>query len=166
MKPWAKSLPPNYHTATFPESYKREGFVTLISPLAAGKGASKEQEMEATPRVEGTVPIHADVLVAAGIIPKGRNWGWRVGGAGDGGANNGRVGGVGAGAVEKRTHRRAYIHLPQTKGGKAAIRLSGEKEVELREGDGAYVSGLNVGDVMGVESVGSEEAEVVLLDLD
>lgn len=44
VKPWARGLPPHYHTETFPEEEKRKGFVTIISPLKAGKGATKEEE--------------------------------------------------------------------------------------------------------------------------
>jgi len=38
---------PNYHTATYSEAEKRERFVTIISPLKAGKGASAEDEKAA-----------------------------------------------------------------------------------------------------------------------
>lgn len=152
VKPWSKSLPPNYHTAIFPESEKRNGFVTLISPLAAGKGASSQEEKAAKPAVEGTIPIHADFLMGAGILPPGEAFSWRVGGAG--------------GVVSKKMDRRAYVHLPATKEGKARIKLFGKEEVELGEGDGAYVSGLKEGDELGVLSMGSEEAEVIVLDSD
>jgi hypothetical protein len=34
----------------------------------------------------------------------------------------------------------------------------------LEEGDGAFVEGVNVGDVISVESLGETEAEVIVLD--
>jgi len=51
-----------------------------------------------------------------------------------------------------------------TKKGKAKIRLAGVEGVELAEGDGAFVSNLNAGDAILVESIGDLEAEVVVLD--
>jgi hypothetical protein len=36
----------------------------------------------------------------------------------------------------------------------------------LSEGDGAFIEGVNVGDVLSVESVGDVEAEVIVLDSD
>lgn len=38
---------PNYHTASYSEEDKRQRFVTIISPLKAGKGASAEDEKAA-----------------------------------------------------------------------------------------------------------------------
>lgn len=49
-----------------------------------------------------------------------------------------------------------------TKEGKARIRVGGKEGLE--EGDGIFVSGVNAGDELVVESVGDEEAEVLILD--
>jgi len=38
---------PNYHTASYSEEDKRQRFVTIISPLKAGKGASEADEKAA-----------------------------------------------------------------------------------------------------------------------
>ena len=51
-----------------------------------------------------------------------------------------------------------------TKGGKAKVRLAGRDESVLQEGDGAFVSQVNAGDILSVESVGEEDAEVLVLD--
>jgi redox-sensitive bicupin YhaK (pirin superfamily) len=148
--PWARGLKPRYHTKTFSEAAKRESFVSILSPLAAGKLATAAQEAEAKPVIPETIPIHADLVMAAGIIAAGKRFDWTVGGTPT--------------AVQKQNGRKIYVHLPMTKGGKAKLRLNGKEE--LSEGDGAYVENVNVGDKLGVESIGSEEAEVVVLDVD
>lgn len=146
--PWKRSLPPNYHTQTFSEEAKRSGFVTIISPLKAGVEASAEEEKAAVPVLKDTIPIHADLLMGAAIIAAGNAFKWKVGGEPE--------------AVRERSGRKVYVHFPMTKKGKARIRVGG-KEV-LEEGDGVFVSEVNAGDELAVESVGDEEAEVLILD--
>ncbi|KAL4793725.1 RmlC-like cupin domain-containing protein [Aspergillus venezuelensis] len=149
--PWKAGLKPNYHTMSFDENEKRKGFVNILSPLKAGPEATPKQEEEAVPAIEGTIPIHADFVMGAGIIePKGR-FEWTIGG-GD--------------VVSKKRKRNVYVHLPMTKGGKAKIRLDSREDAILEEGDGAFITGVNSGDVLGVESVGEAEAEVIVLDSD
>jgi redox-sensitive bicupin YhaK (pirin superfamily) len=147
--PWKKGLTPIYHTRTFDEASKRKGFVNIISPLKAGFTATAAQEREAEPVIPETIPIHADLLFAAAIIPKGQTFEWKVGGTD---------------AVTSKSDRKAYIHVPMTKGGKAKIRLAGREDTVLSEGDGAFVSNVNAGDGLSFESVGDEEAEVVVVD--
>ena len=52
------------------------------------------------------------------------------------------------------------------KGGKSKIRLAGrtDSSAVLEEGDAAFVSSVNAGDVLTVESIGEAEAEVIVLD--
>ena len=145
--PWKRNLPPAYHTNTFNEEDKRKGFVTIITPLKAGPDATLEEEKAAVPAQEGTIPIHADIVFSAGIIPPGSAFTYMVGG-GD--------------AVSSKSDRKVYIHFPETKGGQAKIRLDG-REV-LNEGDGAYVTHINANDMLKVESIGEAEAEVVIID--
>ena len=152
--PWARGLTPRYHTMTFPEAAKRERFVPILSPLKAGKDASAEEEQAAVPAIAGTIPIHADFVMAAGIIGAGKRFKYTVGGAAYGAD------------VVRSAERRVYIHVPMTKGGAARIRLDGRDGAVLREGDGAFVTGVKVGDELSVESVGEAEAEVVVLDSD
>ncbi|KAL4880351.1 RmlC-like cupin domain-containing protein [Aspergillus karnatakaensis] len=149
--PWRQGLKPNYHTKTFDEAKKREGFVTILSPLKAGIAATPKEEEEAVPAIPDTIPIHADFVMGAGIIEPSGRFEWTVG-AGD--------------VVEKKKKRNVYVHLPMTKGGKAKIRLDGRDGAVLEEGDGAFITGVNAGDVLGVESVGEAEAEVIVLDSD
>ena len=155
--PWKRGLTPRYHTQTFSESEKRKGFVPILSPLAAGPGASEKDEAAAVPRVEDTIPIHADLVMAAGLIGKGKTFTWSVGGKSFAGPEE-------EGVVSKAEGRRVYVHLAMTNGGTAKVKLDG-RDV-LSEGDGAYVERVNVGDDLQVESVGEAEAEVVILDSD
>lgn len=151
--PWKRGLAPRYHTRTFDEARKREGFVNILSPLKAGEEASKSEEEAAVPAIEGTIPIHADLVMGAGIIAPEGKFEWKVGADAKFGPENTQDG-----------KRKIFIHLPMTKGGKARIRLDGREDAVLEEGDGAFIDGVNAGDKLAVESVGSAEAEVVVLD--
>lgn len=152
--PWARGLTPVYHTSTFPDEAKRKAFVPILSPLAAGPGASAEEEAAAVPTIPGTIPIHADFVMAAGLIRPDSRFKYTVGGQ----AEEGKP------AVRSTLDRRVYVHVPMTKGGHAKIRLDGREEAVLAEGDGAFVSGVKAGDLLSVESIGEAEAEVVILD--
>ncbi|KAI5921874.1 RmlC-like cupin domain-containing protein [Camillea tinctor] len=66
--PWKRGLTPRYHTRHFADDHKRKAFVPILSPLKGGPEASFEQEAAAEPVIEGTIPIHADFVMGAGII--------------------------------------------------------------------------------------------------
>jgi hypothetical protein len=152
--PWARGLTPRYHTRTFNEDLKRKAFLPILSPLAAGPGASAAEEKAAVPMIPETIPIHADLLMVAGIIKPGARFKYVVGGTVE----------EAEPAVRNLEDRKVYVHVPMTKNGNAKVRLDGREDAVLGEGDGAYVSGVRVGDVLSVESVGEAEAEVVVLD--
>jgi quercetin 2,3-dioxygenase len=122
--------------------------------LAAGPGASAAEEKAAVPTIPETIPIHADLLMAAGIIKPDARFKYVVGGTVE----------EGKPAIRNLEDRKVYIHVPMTKNGDAKVRLDGRGDVVLSEGDGAFVSGVKAGDVLNVESVGEAEAEVVVLD--
>ncbi|KAI1309689.1 RmlC-like cupin domain-containing protein [Xylaria venustula] len=144
--PWKQGLTPRYHTRHFDEESKRLGFVPILSPLKGGPDATHQQEEAAEPTIEGTIPIHADFVMSAGIIAPQKKFEWVVGANATG-----------------NTKRKVYIHIPMLKGGKAKIRLDGREEV-YNEGDGAFIDNVHAGEKLYVESVGEAEAEVVLLD--
>jgi hypothetical protein len=148
--PWKRGLTPRYHTKTFSEDAKRTAFLPILSPLKAGPSASAAEEKAAEATLPDTIPIHADMVMAAGIIGVDKRFKWIVGGD----------------AVKKTSNRNVYIHVPMTKNGNAKIRIDGRENAVLSEGDGAFVSGVNAGDVLSVESIGEAEAEVVVLDSD
>lgn len=122
----------------------------ILSPLKAGPRATEAEETAAEPTLADTIPIHADLVMSAGIIPVGKRFQWIVGGA----------------ASEKAKDRRVYVHVPMCKNGSAKIRLDGRESAILAEGDGAFVTNVNSGDVLNFESIGEAEAEVVVLDSD
>ncbi|KAI0138016.1 RmlC-like cupin [Hypoxylon sp. NC0597] len=144
--PWKRGLTPRYHTRHFDDEEKRKGFVPILSPLKGGPEATAEQEKAAEPTIEGTIPIHADFVMGAGLIAPQEKFDWIVG----------------AKATENNK-RKVYIHVPMTKNGKVKIRLDSRDEI-FNEGDGAFVDGVNAGDRLTVENVGEAEAEVVVLD--
>jgi hypothetical protein len=148
--PWKRGLTPRYHTKTFNEDAKRSAFLPILSPLKAGPSASAPEEAAAEPTLPETIPIHADLVMAAGIIGVDKRFKWTVGGD----------------AAKKTNGRNVYIHVPMTKNGNAKVRLDGREDAVLGEGDGAFVSNVNAGDVLSVESIGEAEAEVVVLDSD
>jgi len=152
--PWKRGLTPRYHTQTFSEEAKRKGFVPILSPLRARMKASEQEEEQAIPTMEGTIPVHADFMMGAGIVGLDKRFRWVVGGEME---NGGSV-------VESKEGRRVYVHLPMTKNGSAKVRLDGREGAVLGEGDGAFVEGVRAGDVLSVESIGEAEAEVVVLD--
>ncbi|KAL1845164.1 hypothetical protein VTK73DRAFT_1002 [Phialemonium thermophilum] len=145
--PWKSGLTPRYHTKHFDEEAKRRGFVPILSPLKAREEATAAEEAEAEPAIPGTIPIHADFVMGAGLIAPQGQFVWKVGAD-----------------ATRSSERKVYVHLPQTQNGMAKIRLAGRDDILLEEGDGAFVDNVKAGDGLAVESVGSAEAEVVILD--
>lgn len=121
----------------------------ILSPLAAGSEATPAEEDAAVPKIADTIPIHADFVMGAGIIAPAATFKWNVG-AGE--------------IVDFRKKRNVYVHLPMTKQGKSKVKLDGRDDAVLEEGDGAFVTMVNAGDLLRVESIGEEEAEVIVLD--
>lgn len=148
--PWKRGLTPKYHTKTFDEEAKRSAFLPILSPLKGGIGASAAEEKAAEAVLPNTIPIHADFVMAAGIIGVDKQFKWTVG----------------ADAVKKTSGRNVYVHLPMTKNGSMKIKLDGREDAVLSEGDGAFITNVNAGDVLSFESIGEAEAEVVVLDSD
>ncbi|KAK0655948.1 Cupin, RmlC-type [Cercophora newfieldiana] len=145
--PWKRGLKPRYHTRHFDDEEKRKGFVPILSPLKGGVEATAEQEKAAEPLIPETIPIHADFVMAAGLIQPESTFEWNVGAQ-----------------VAEAAKRKVYVHVPMTKGGKAKVRLDGREDAVLEEGDGAFVDNVRAGDKLSFESIGEVEAEVVVLD--
>lgn len=145
--PWKRGLTPRYRWGRFDDDDKRRGFACLLSPLRAGVDATAAEEAAAEPTIPGTIAIHADFVMAAGIIAPGSAFAWTVGGE-----------------ATQASKRKVFVHLPMTKGKRAKIRLDGREDAVLAEGDGAFVDHVNAGDKLVVESIGEAEAEVVVLD--
>lgn len=149
VTPWKTGLPPRYHTLSSDEEEKKKRFLPLITPLQAGRQATAQQEREAVPVKDGTIPIHADFVVASGIIDPHRKFSWVIGGD-----------------ATKTETRKVYVHLPMAKNGQAKVKIdvNGQGNSELNGGDGDFVEGTVLGDKLNVESIGSVAAEVIVLD--
>lgn len=148
--PWRRGLTPRYHSRHFADADKRAAFVQLLSPLRAGPAASPTDEAAAEPLVPGTIPIHADLAMAAALVAPGTSKEWVIG--------------TGTAPADPAATRKVFVHLPMTAGGKASVRLAGRDDAVLAEGDGAFVEDVRAGDSLVVESVGEAEAEVIVLD--
>ncbi|KAK7426751.1 hypothetical protein QQZ08_006787 [Neonectria magnoliae] len=145
--PWKRGLAPRYHTRHFDEESKRQAFVPILSPLKGGEEATAQQEKDAEAVIPDTIPIHADFVMAAGLIAPNQKLEWTAGGN-----------------ATQDTKRKVFVHVAMCKGGKAKVRLDGREDAELSEGDGAFIEGVNAGDKLAVESIGEAEAEVIVLD--
>jgi hypothetical protein len=93
--------------------------------------------------------------MAAGIVSARKKLNWSFGGETDAKA-----------VVKSKIDRKVYIHLPMTNDGKSKIRWDGREDPVLEEGDGAFVTGVQAGDVLGFKSIREVEAEVIVLDSD
>ncbi|OAQ99981.1 hypothetical protein LLEC1_04465 [Akanthomyces lecanii] len=131
-----------YHSFSFADWYDPK-FVNF----GALRVLNEDREADAEPAVAGSIPIHADFAMGAGIVEPERTFEWVVG-ARSTDANK----------------RKVYVHVPMTQGGKAKIRIDGREDAELAEGDGAFVEGVYAGDKLAIESIGSAAAEVIVLD--
>lgn len=151
-------MTPRYHYRSYTESDKRNAIIPILSPLCAGPQACAAQELEARTIVPGTIPIHADVVLAATILPPNKIRRYLVGGL-----DFGKI------IVTRTENRRVYIHLimtsakPKSNSNCEAKILVNESK-ELREGDGVYVECLQIGDRLQIDSVGSQDAEFVVID--
>ncbi|KAH6974554.1 RmlC-like cupin domain-containing protein [Ilyonectria sp. MPI-CAGE-AT-0026] len=148
VKPWKSRLQPRYHTRHFDDDAKRRGFVTILSPLKAGPEGGPEDEAQSEPLVPGTIPIHADFFMAAGIVKHKGTLSWKVGAS-----------------SRLSTKRNLFIHIPLHSGSEAKFRFDSGEELNLREGDGVFVEDIEAGSIIYVEGVSLVETELVVLDL-
>lgn len=148
VKLWKSRLQPRYHTRHFDDDAKRRGFVTILSPLKAGPEGGPEDEAQSEPLVPGTIPIHADFFMAAGIVKHKGTLSWKVGAS-----------------ARLSTKRNLFIHVPLLSGSKAKIRFDSGEEVTLWSGHGAFVEDVEAGSSIYVDGVSLVETELVVLDL-
>jgi len=141
--PSERGLPPKYYTRHFSDDEKHNKWAHIVAPATAN-GVSQERD-----GVDGPAPVHAPLSVYASLISPTT-------------ALN-----------HSAEHDKAYVHVIQTSGYNAGVgngahvKVSVDEDtVELREGDGVYVTGL-LGRNLIVENVGDNTiAEVVLFDVE
>jgi len=143
--PHTARLQPKYYTREFSDEEKKNAFVPVVAPIGS-KGVSVERDGK------GPAPVQSALTLYATLVDKGKT-------------------------VEQELRgTKGYVHVIQTGGynpGKAkgasvnvGAKESGER-LELKEGDGAYLSvGKGGKTTFVVENVGDETAEVLLFDLD
>ena len=105
---------------------------------------------------EGIIAINAEVLLSAAIISSGQVCNYVVGHRDQ---------------VSVTDSRRVYVHVPENQGcGRSVTKLFEADDddsvfVVLKEGDGAYISEVEHGSILHVQSVGSADVEVLVLDV-
>ncbi|GAB7356767.1 hypothetical protein MBLNU459_g7663t1 [Dothideomycetes sp. NU459] len=136
-KPYTRGLKPSYVTRNFTDDMKTDKLCKIMEDVARHNGKDAESE---------PIPLHADLTMSASILSPGKS-------------------------VEhelvKDGPRNVYLHLvmsgrTQPKTGGARIKVG---DVELGEGDGAYVKGASGPGKVQVASVGDKPAEFLLFDM-
>ena len=141
--PATARLQPKYFTRHFTDEEKTDKWAKVVAPVWA-------DGVKDTREGEGPAPVQSALTLYASILGKGK-------------ALNRPLEG-----------KKAYVHVIQTSGYNerqatgASVKFStkGGDEVELREGDGAYVDVNKKGAVLEVENVGDRAAELVVFDLE
>lgn len=136
-KPNVKGLKPSYKTRKFTDEMKTDKLLRIMESVDRHSG--KDEEME-------PIPMHADLSMDACILEPGKSVTHDLVAEGE---------------------RNVYLHVVMTdrkqpKSGGAKIKVG---DVELGEGDGAYVRGAKGPGSVVVESVGETKAEFLLFDM-
>jgi len=147
-RPSTSKLQPKYYTRHFADAEKEDRWVRVVAPVGE-EGVRDERE------AGGPTPVHGGVSMYATLLSPGKSLEHTVPGtAGDG------------------KQRKAYVHVVQTSGyntgpakGAKVMLKGGGQEVQLGEGDGAYVLAEG-GEVLELGNAGEGRAEVVLFDVD
>ncbi|KAJ7803189.1 RmlC-like cupin domain-containing protein [Mycena olivaceomarginata] len=142
--PSVSRLQPKYFTRHFTDAEKRDVWACIVAPVNA-EGVLKDSR-EGT----GPAPVQSPLTLYATLLTDGKSLKQTIKGS------------------------KGYIHVVQTSGYNtkaatgATIKVIGAPgvEVELREGDGAYLHFDNKGGELSVENIGDKTAEVLLFDLE
>jgi redox-sensitive bicupin YhaK (pirin superfamily) len=136
-KPNVSRLAPSYKTRKFTDEMKADKFVRIMESVDRHSGKDGETE---------PIPMHADVSMSASILSPGKSV---------------------THELVKDGQRKVYLHVvmsekKQPKTGGAKIKVG---DVELGEGDGAFVTGASGPGKIEVESIGEKAAEFLLFDM-
>ncbi|KAF2842613.1 RmlC-like cupin [Patellaria atrata CBS 101060] len=136
-KPNVRGLRPSYITRKFTDEMKKESLVRIIESVTRHTGGALESE---------AIPAHADVSMSASILSPGKSV---------------------THDLVAEGKRKVYLHVAMT--AKSQPTTGGAKiivgDVELGEGDGAFVDGLEGPNKFTVRSVGDKAAEFLLFDM-
>lgn len=136
-KPNVKGLKPSYKTRKYTDEMKKDKLLRIMESVDRHSGSDDETD---------PIPMHADLSMSASILSPGKSVTHDLVADGE---------------------RNVYLHVvmggrQQPKSGGAKIRVG---DVELGEGDGAYVRGAKGPGSIEVESVGDKAAEFLLFDM-
>ena len=136
-KPNVKGLSPSYKTRKFTDEMKADKLVRIMESVDRHSGKDEETE---------PIPMHADLSMSASILSPSMSVTHDLVAEGD---------------------RNVYLHVvmsdrTQPKTGGAKIKVG---DVELGEGDGAFVRGAVGPESVKIESVGETPAEFLLFDM-
>jgi quercetin 2,3-dioxygenase len=136
-KPDVRGLKPSYKTRKFTDEMKQDKLLRIMESVKRHSGKDEETE---------PIPMHADLSMDASILAPGKSVTHELVAEGE---------------------RKVYLHVvmsgrTQPKSGGARIRVG---DVELGEGDGAYVEKAKGPGSVTVESIGEEKAEFLLFDM-
>lgn len=136
-KPNKSRLQPSYNTRKFTDEMKQDNLVRIIESTDRHSGADGEND---------PIPAHADLSMSASILSPGKSVTHDLVAEGE---------------------RKVFVQLvmsgrTQPKSGGAKIKVG---DVELGEGDGAFIEGAKGPGQITVESVGDRSAEFLLFDM-
>jgi redox-sensitive bicupin YhaK (pirin superfamily) len=136
-KPNVRRLAPSYKTRKFTDEMKTDRLARLMESVDRHSGKDEEGE---------PIPMHADVSMSASILSPGKSVTHELVAEGQ---------------------RKVFLHVvmsgkKQPTSGGAKIKVG---DVELGEGDGAFVTGAAGPGKIEVESVGEKAAEFLLFDM-
>ncbi|KAJ7608972.1 RmlC-like cupin domain-containing protein [Roridomyces roridus] len=142
--PTVSRLQPRYFTRHFTDEEKRNTWARIVAPIDA-EGVLKDSREGA-----GPAPVQSPLTLYATMLSEGKSLKQGIKGS------------------------KGYLHVVQTSGynteaaSGAAIRVLGAPgaEVELREGDGAYLFFDKSGGDLTIENIGGKTAEVLLFDIE
>lgn len=136
-KPNVSRLAPSYKTRKFTDEMKADKLVRIMESVDRHSGKDEATE---------PIPMHSDVSMSASILSPGKSVTHELVAEGQ---------------------RKVYLHVVM--GGKKQPKTGGAKikvgDVELGEGDGAFVTGASGPGKIEVESVGEKAAEFLLFDM-
>ncbi|KAJ7159255.1 RmlC-like cupin domain-containing protein [Mycena crocata] len=141
--PSVSGLQPKYFTRHFTDAEKRDSWARIVAPVDA-EGVLKDIR-----EGQGPAPVQSPLTLYATLLSGGKS------------------------LKQTITGSKGYIQVVQTSGYNtntatgASIKVTGAPgvEVELKEGDGAYLHFTNGGELT-VENVGDKTAEALLFDLE
>ncbi|KAG2011411.1 hypothetical protein CC2G_011533 [Coprinopsis cinerea AmutBmut pab1-1] len=142
--PSQSRLQPKYYTRHFSDDDKRDKWARVVAPIwSEGVKSSERNE-------DGPTPINSQLTLYATILSPGSNLKRHLEG------------------------RKAYVHVIQTSGSRegegagATVQLDDAfgGQLDLGEGDGAYVKVNTQGAVLTVRNTGDRPAEVLVFDME